>query len=142
MVYSISLRGHRDSGLDIGRRANASLGNFWALLQFRVAAGDVALAEHLDKAPRNAMYTSPDIQNQFNDILGDHVRGKILDQGKKAQCFSVIADEVTDCSNKERLSLVVKYANSDDFQIREDLVSFIECDSGITGHALADKVID
>ena len=138
---NISLRGHRDSGLDVEHRANASLGNFWALLQFRVAAGDVALAEHLGKARRNAMYTSPGIQNQLIDILGDHVRGKILNRVKKAQFFSVIADEVTDCSNKEQLRLVVRYVNPDDFQIREDLVSFIECDSGITGRAIADKVI-
>ena len=99
------------------------------------------MAEHLGKARRNAMYTSPGIQNQLIDILGDHVRGKILNRVKKAQFFSVIADEVTDCSNKEQLSLVVRYVNPDDFQIREDLVSFIECDSGITGRAIADKVI-
>ena len=39
------------------------------------------------------------------------------------------------------LNLVARYVNPDDFPIREDPVSFIECDSGNTGRALADKVI-
>ena len=38
---NIPLRGHHDSGSDVGRSTVVSHGNFWALLQFRVAAGDV-----------------------------------------------------------------------------------------------------
>ena len=98
---NIPLRRHRDSGLDVERNATASHGNFWALLEFRVAAGDSVLRDHLAKAPRNAMYTSPDIQSQIIDILGDYVRQKILLKVKQAQLFTVIADEVTDCANKE-----------------------------------------
>ena len=48
---NIALRGHRDSSTDLERNSD---GNFWALLQFRVLAGDTVLGE---KAPRNAMYT-------------------------------------------------------------------------------------
>ena len=55
---NIPLRGHRDSGLDVESSATTSHGNFWALLEFRVAAGDSVLRDHLAKAPRNAMYTS------------------------------------------------------------------------------------
>ena len=50
---NIPLRGHRDSGSDVERSTVVSHGNFWALLQFRVAAGDV-LRDHLANAPRNA----------------------------------------------------------------------------------------
>ena len=42
---------------------------------------------------------------------------------------------------KEQLSLVLRYVNPGDCIIREDLVTFMECDSGITGQALADKII-
>ena len=138
---NIPLRGHRDTVLDVERSDIESHGNFWALLQFRVDAGDLALRGHLANTPRNAMYTSPDIQNQIVNILGDHVRDKILLKVKQAQLFTVIADEVTDCSNKEQLSLVLRYVNPDDCSIREDLVTFLECDSGITGKALADMMI-
>ena len=60
---------------------------------------------------------------------------------KKGKWFTVVADEVTDISNKERLSLVLQYVDCDTGLVREDLVSFLECDTGITGRCLADKII-
>ena len=60
---------------------------------------------------KNATYTSPDIQNQVIDVLGDHILEKVLTKVKKAQYFSLIADEVTDSSNKEQLGLVLRYVN-------------------------------
>ena len=104
-------------------------------------AGDSALQDHLASAPRNATYTSSDIQNQVIDILGDHIQNKILLKVKKAQHFTLVADEVTDSSNKEQLSLVLKYINPDDYCIREDLVTFMECDSGTSRQVLADMMI-
>ena len=100
---SMSLRGHRDSGLDVESSATASHGNFWALLEFLVAARDSVLRDQRAKAPRNAMYTSPDIQNQIIDVLSDHICQKILLKVRRAQIFSMIADEATDCANKEQL---------------------------------------
>ena len=52
----------------------------------------------------------------------------------------MIADEVTDISNKEQLSLVLRYIDNDSLLVREDLVGFFECDTGIAGRDLADKV--
>lgn len=66
------------------------------------------MRDHLENAPRNTTYTSPDIQNQVINILGDYVRQKILSKVRAARFFTVIADEVTDCSNKEQLSLVLR----------------------------------
>ena len=57
-------------------------------------------------------------------------------------CNTLIADEVTDCSNKEQLCIVIRYVEPETASIREDLVTFLECDSGITGKALADKMLD
>lgn len=91
---NVPLRGHRDSALDLERDETANGGHFWALLQFRAAAGDLVLCDHLAHAPRNAVYTSPDVQNQIIDILGDYVRQKIFSLVQKAQFFTVIADEV------------------------------------------------
>ena len=59
---------------------------------------------------------------------------------KKAQWFTVIADEVTDLSNKELLSIVLRYVNRDTGVAREDLIGFLECNTGITGHCLAEKI--
>ena len=52
----------------------------------------------------------------------------------------MIADEVTDLSNKELLSLDLRYVDHDTGLAREDVMDFLECDTGITGHSLADKI--
>ena len=70
----------------------------------------------------------PDIQNQLISILGDHICNAILRKVHSSLGYTLIADEVTDCSNKEQLCI-------------EDLVTFLECDSNITGKALADKML-
>ena len=100
---NISLCGHRDSGIYLEvQGAQSNHGNFWALLIFRIlAAGDTHLRDHLQRAARNATYTSPETQNQFINILGDHIRDTILRKVRTSQYYTVIANEVTDCSNKE-----------------------------------------
>ena len=119
---------------------NAPHGNFWALLNFRVSAGDSVLRDHLAKAAANAKYTSPSIQNEVADILGTQIKRNILDRVRRAKLFSVVADEVTDSSNKEQLALALRYVDHGNLQIREDLVEFIECDTGVTGRAIAEKI--
>ena len=85
----------------------------------------------------NSTYTSSTIQNEIISIIGDHIRSSIIDNVKRARWFTVIADEVTDVSNKEQLSLVLRYVNPDDDQLREDLTDVIECRTGITGKELS-----
>lgn len=139
---NVPLRGHRDSALELEHDETTNGGNFWALLQFRASAGDLVLRDHLAHAPRNAVYTSPDIQNQIINILGDYTRQKIFSKVQRAQFFTIIADEVTDCSNKEQFSLVLRFVDRESNQIREDLVTFVECDTGVTGRNLADKMLN
>lgn len=77
---NIALRGHRDNATDLERDVIAmkNHGNFRALLDFRVDAGDTILGEHLCTAPKNATYTSSVIQNQVIDVVADQVRQKII----------------------------------------------------------------
>ena len=139
---NIALRGHRDNATDIERDLAEveNHGNFRALLDFRVDAGDTLLDQHLTTSARNATYTSSAIQNQIIDVLSDQVRQKIIRKVHQAKWFSVIADEVTDISNKEQLSLVVRYIDLDTLLVREDLLGFVECDTGISGRDLAGKI--
>ena len=138
---NIPLRGHRDGIYDVEMNPTAPHGNIWALLAFRVSAGDEILRDHLANAPANAKYTSPTIQNEVSDILGTQIERKILDRVRRAQFSSLSADEVIDCSNMEQMAIVLRYVDPENLQIREDLVEFIECDTGISGHALAQKII-
>ena len=119
-------------------RETASHGNFLALLDFRVEAGDSVLGMHLSTAAKNALYTYWNIQNQLIHICGEQICDHILQKVKKSK-FSIIADEVTDSACKERLSMVLRYVDPDD-NIREDLVDFLECDTGVTGRILAEKI--
>ncbi len=76
-------------------------------------------------------------------VLADQIRKVILAKMAKiavAKWYTVIADEVTDVSNKEQLSLVVRYVDADVLLVREDVIGFVECDTGITGRCLADKI--
>lgn len=138
---NIPLRGHRDSLRDLEQAPLAQHGNFWALLHFRISAGDTVLRDHIATARRNATYTSSCIQNQILDVLGNTVTQKIVARVKQACYYTVIADEVTDCSNKEQLAIVLRYLDTSNNLIHEDFVSFIECDSGITGSALSEKIL-
>ena len=123
---NIVLRNSNDSATNLEKGGTVNHGNFWALLKFRIDAGDDVLAEHLSNAPRNAMYTSGDIQNQLISVLGDQIRDQILDQLRQAKWFTIIADEVTDVSNKEQLGLALRYVNPNDNLVREDLIHFME----------------
>ena len=120
---NIALRGHRDDATDIERDVDnlENHGNFRALLNFRVDAGDNVLAEHLAIAPRNATYTSKTIQNQMINIVADQIRSKIAGNIEATKWYSVISDEVTDVSNKEQLSLVLRYVDSDTLLVREEV---------------------
>ena len=54
---ALALRGHCDDGPVLLSETMIGRGNFQALLQFRIDAGDDVLKHHLETADRNAMYT-------------------------------------------------------------------------------------
>ena len=49
---------------------------------------------------------------------------------------------MTDVANREQLSIVIRYVDSETLTVREDLVGFFECDTGISGRDLADKIVN
>ena len=56
----------------------------------------------------------------------------------KAKFFSILADEVRDTSNKEQMSLVIRFF--DVTNIEESFVDFIECEN-LDGDLIASKLI-
>ena len=135
----IALRGHRDDRPSVEEDPNKNHGNFLALLQFRVQSGDKVLSDHLKSAGSNATYTSKTIQNELIEICGDIIRYKILTKIRQAKYFSIIADEATDVSNDEQLSISIRYV--DDSSPTEVFVAFCECVTGVTGRAIADNIL-
>ena len=97
-------RGHRDDTPSTKEDPHANHGNFLALLQFRVQAGDHILKQHLDNAAGNALYTSKTVQNEMITICGDIIISNLIKMIQKAGFFSMIADETTYEANDEQLS--------------------------------------
>ena len=99
----ISLRGHRnDSGND--DQQTMILGNFKALVNFRISAGDAVLDSHLKECSKRSTYTSKTTQNELltciEEVIQKDIVAEVLAQSDKTQpFFGVHADEVTDILN-------------------------------------------
>ena len=87
---NMGLRGHRDNATDLEKKTFVNHGNFLALLQFRIDAGDNILKEHLATSSRSATYTSSTIQNQVIDIICHQIQHIIFDKVKKGKWFTVV----------------------------------------------------
>ena len=58
---------------------------------------------------------------------------------RQACYFSVLADEATDISNDEQLSISIRYV--DEGSPKEVFVEFHKCTTGVTGQAIADDIL-
>ena len=139
---TFALRGHDDSTKTIEAQPTSNPGNFKALLQFRVDAGDKDLELHMRTAPNNATYCSATIQNEIIDVIYTLIHKHIVERVKKRRFYSVIADEVTDAVNREQLSLVIRYFDPESKTAAERLLDFTTCHLGVTGHAIAETILD
>ena len=115
----IAIRGHRESSKSMNN------GKFLKLLHL-IAKHDPVVQQKLTNAPKNAMYTSPDIQNDLIHIMASMVRNKICSEAKKAVYYSVLADETKDYSKLEQLSIVVRYVNAELATIHEHFLTYVE----------------
>ncbi|XP_003741226.1 zinc finger MYM-type protein 1-like [Galendromus occidentalis] len=125
----VALRGHRDAGIEVSGNIDETEqndGNFRGLLRFRMDAGDESLKEHFLQCGRNAAYTSVRIQNEVIDSIGVLTRKKIVAEVNASRFFSVLADETTDISKIDQLTICLRYVSSFDGQqvLRENFLSF------------------
>ncbi|KAK4887127.1 hypothetical protein RN001_003398 [Aquatica leii] len=85
--------------------ATGNKGNFLALVHL-LAKYDLVLCEHLTKVKLQkkvcVSYLSPEIQNEFINCLGNHVRKKILAEVKEAKYFTIVFDSTPDLSHKDQ----------------------------------------
>jgi hypothetical protein len=98
------------------------------------------LAEHLRGAPKNACYTSKTIQNELIGVIGQCLQEKILSEVKTAKHYAILADEVTDISNMEQISIVLRYVNTDTLEPTEAFVDFVSVER-ITGESIAKAIL-
>lgn len=119
-------------------------GNYLALLSFlAVHKYDPALEEifHPTSSLRpRATYHSPEAQEEIIRILAAIVRKSLLDEIKQAPCFAILADEATDASNKQQLSLCIRFLDSK-LVIREEFLGLFKPDSTSSGAAALTQAI-
>ena len=72
---------------------------------------DQIIKEKIETGPRNAMYTSPGIQNSLLKILGDMIRKSVCDGVKEAKMFSLLVDETKDINKTKQVSIVVRFVD-------------------------------
>ena len=66
------------------------------------------------------------------------IRKQILNDIQRAGFYSVIADEATDVGNHEQLAISIRFISN--YCLCEKFISFHKCDTGVTGHALAENI--
>lgn len=131
----IPLRGHRhesDAFLDRDGLpddvipGDVNRGNFLQLLDHRWQAGDtnVVKSVHL-----RAKYTSPAIQNELIDLIGQHITCQVVEAADRSTAFSLIADETRDVSNVEQLCVAIRYYNRIARQSEEKFIAFVPVES-------------
>ncbi|XP_029342513.1 uncharacterized protein LOC115033649 [Acyrthosiphon pisum] len=133
-LQNISLRGHRDDGSinSVDDDIKNQKGNFKALLEFRINAGDQILKEHFKSATKNTTYISKTTQNDLIDCCGNVISDKIIQKVHISKLYSILADETTDVSISEQFSFCVRYFDSDTCSIREHFLGFTKVEH-VTG---------
>ncbi|KAJ3649397.1 hypothetical protein Zmor_021144 [Zophobas morio] len=138
-MQNIPLRGHRDDG-DLESESSSGEGNFRALLKFRIDAGDEILLDHVNNCAKNASYISKSTQNDLIDSCGELITNKIVNKIKKSKYFTIIADETTDVSISEQLSICIRYFDVVTCEIQEDFLKFVEV-VHLTGENIAQHIL-
>ena len=111
---NIPLRGHRDDSKHAVEESS-NLGNFQEILKYGYRCVNTANDELHKMVPRNATYKSKTTQNQLIDICGEMLTEEIVAEIKDAKFFTILADEATDCSNIEQMSVVVWFVDNFDY---------------------------
>ena len=92
--------------------------NLKQLLQMK-AEEDPNLAEWLKR--KENVYTSPDIQNEIIKVMGLQVLRAVSADLQGSPFLTVMADETTDSSNREQVTLILRRV-TDDLQVHEEFL--------------------
>lgn len=116
-------------------------GNFRAILKFKAKDID-HLKNFLSSNYRNK-YISPSIQNEIISTCGDIILKKVVKEVNESRYFSVLADETTDISVVEQLTICVRYlvGSGEEKNVHESFLKFTEVTS-LTGESLASAILN
>lgn len=122
---------------DWDNNTNSESGLFTKLLEYTIQT-DEKLKTCLDVIPQNAIYTSPDVQNELIAIIAELVRNQIVAEVNSSDGFTLLVDGTKDRNNNEIISIAVRYVLGS--TPKESLLSFEKSDS-LCAQPMADFVI-
>ena len=96
----------------LARNHIAHTTNFGNLVDLVVTCGGEDLKQFVDKAGKNAHYTSEDAVVDFVEALGTWVDESLLARLQNARYFSLLADKCTDITTIEELSVVCRWVEN------------------------------
>ena len=124
----------------IAIQGNPGNDNFTQLLML-LGSKDPTITSLLDRT--RLKYTHNDIQNELLDLMARHVLREKLTEIRQNHFFTIMADEYTDISNKEQLSLCLRTV-SNDLEVQEDFFGFYQLNnirSDTIVHAIKDILL-
>ncbi|XP_022682320.1 zinc finger MYM-type protein 1-like isoform X2 [Setaria italica] len=99
-------RGHDESPESINR------GNFIEMVKLLASYNTEVNEVVLENAPKNAKYTSPDVQKEILSILARKVQKSIREEIGNSK-FCIMVDEARDESKKEQMAIVLRFVNKE-----------------------------
>ena len=109
----LPFRGHRED-------AESFEGNLYQLLRLQ-AKNFPQMKTWL----RKREYISPEIINELITIMGQRVLREILTEIRRSYWFAIIADEASDLSHNEHLSLSIRWID-DTYSVQEDTLGLVQ----------------
>ena len=136
---NIALRAHEEKRDNLASSSDVNRGNFFELLSLRCR--DIPwLNDKLNSLlKKHHQWTSPDIQNEILSIISKFALDLIGNEIKASGPFSIIADETSDITNVEQVSLYIRYVK--DGIIKEKFIGFYDTAS-TTGSSLFNLIKD
>ena len=124
-------------GLALRGDGSDASANLIQLLRLR-AEDNPHVLRWLDRNARK--HTAPENQNEMLELMAHQVLRRILDDIHSSPFLAVMVDEATDKSNKEQLTIVVRWI-SDDFTVSEEFLG-LYCLSAVDAQSIVDVMKD
>ena len=124
-------------GLALRGDGSDASANLIQLLRLRAEYKPEVL-QWLDKSA--CKHTSPENQNEMLELMARRVLRRLLEDIHSSPFLAVMVDEATDKSNKEQLTLVVRWV-SDDFVVSEEFLGLYTL-SAIDAQSIVDVMKD
>ena len=112
-------------GLAFRGDGSESDGNFLQLLKLR-GEEDPSISEWL--ARKANKYTSHEVQDEILKIMAHQILRKIATDLQSSPFLTIMADETTDASNHEQVTIVLRWV-TEDFQVHEEFIGLYKVPS-------------